>query len=306
MLLKNRLLLISLIWAPVALPFPAFAESIPFRIDQPKREYGGLMYVSVLIGEKVNLLRVATGAATSRIHRRDWNKDIKIVDQTRALNTNGVNDYCDLVEVPKFSLLSNTPLKVAKSNYLVSRCDAMDSDELLGINFFYGNQVLIDFDREALEINPRTRSIAAGWSTFRVIQSGSYPLLALPIDFGPNRHQLYGLFDSGTEVTAVDLRFVQKHPELFEFVSDPNEDASAGEEGLWTPKVFRLRLLKISETLVLRDIEVIVYDFSYMREVLGHDTPFILGFNALNHFNWHLNLSDIDRPTWRAEHRKGK
>jgi len=109
-----------------------------------------------------------------------------------------------------------------------------------------------------------------------------------------------GLFDTGAEISAVDQQFVDKHKNLFTPVKSKGKASEAGGK-LFSHKMYKIKELDLGEGRVLRGIYAIVYDFGVLREALGRQTSFILGYNFVSKLDWELDFRSPSSPTWDAK-----
>ena len=90
-----------------------------------------------------------------------------------------------------------------------------------------------------------------------------------------------GLFDTGAEICAVDQQFVDKHKKLFTPVKSKGKASEVGGKQ-FSHKMYMIKALDLGEGLVSRNVYAIAYDFGVLREALGRQTPFILGYNFVS------------------------
>ena len=64
--------------------------------------------------------------------------------------------------------------------------------------------------------------------------------------------------------------------------------------------MYMIKELDLGEGLVSRNVYAIAYDFGVLREALGRQTPFILGYNFVSALNWELDFASPASPTWSA------
>jgi hypothetical protein len=270
------------------------ASTIPMTLTQS--DYGGgRIYLSVRMGNAVGTMRLDTGASTSRITFAPWNKDFPTIGTSDSTGASGRTIRCDDVDVKVVELKASEGNNIARKNYQLARCPVGDGDDLLGLDFFRGARFSLDFaHREIIFSNeaatPRRRP-------FRLL--GPEKRL-VGIDLRAGRAGAVGLFDTGAEISAVDQRFVDAHKSLFALVKSKGKASEAGGKR-FSPKIYRIKEIDLGDGRIARGVHAVVYDFGPLRNVLGPETPFILGFDLIGRFRWDLDLTQPDAPSWDAQ-----
>jgi hypothetical protein len=257
---------------------------------------GGRIYLPVRFGNFMGTMRLDTGASTTRITLADWNKDLPSLDQSVSTGASGKTTRCDDVEAKNVELKAAQGTNIARAKYLVTRCAASDGDDLLGLDFFKGARLNLDFERHELVFfgdapaNGRSKP-------FRLL-GPDQRLVGIEVRSGNTT--AVGLFDAGAEISAVDRQFVEKHKNQFTLVKRKGKASEVGGKK-FSPQIYKIKEFELARGLILRDVYVIVYDFGVLREALGRETPFILGYNLLSQFNWELDFRSPNAPTWDAK-----
>ncbi|MBM3624854.1 MAG: hypothetical protein FJX16_05960, partial [Alphaproteobacteria bacterium] len=52
---------------------------------------------------------------------------------------------------------------------------------------------------------------------------------------------------------------------------------------------------------VLHDLYAISYDFGALRNALGRDVHFLIGYNLIRRFDWDFDFRTPTAPTWDAK-----
>lgn len=297
--IENRVLRGALLATGLVFSQFSAAVIVPLAIESSSTPQGGRIYVPTQMAGFESLMRLDTGATTSRIRLASWNKNLPIVDHSESVSASGQTRSCDMVQSQGIALRTTNSGKVMRSNYVLSRCPDESSEDLFGLDFFIGTQVRFDFNARTIELNEPAPT-ATQFLPLKIITTGD-PLLALPLKVDSNT-SYFGMVDSGAEISAVDERYVHYHENQFEFIKDVAEASDAAGKS-WTPKLYRMKELAIAGGKTLKDVLVIVYDFGYVRQALGTETPFILGYNVLSQFNWTFDLKNIDRARYSVENR---
>jgi hypothetical protein len=256
---------------------------------------GGRIYLPVRFGNVIGTMRLDTGASSTRITLAPWNKDLPSLRQSHSMGASGKETRCDHVEAENVELKAAQGNNIARAKYEVSRCDTGDGNDLLGLDFFKGARFTLDFERHEMVFFGET---PAGRSKpFRLL-GPDQSLVGIEVRAG--NMTAVGLFDTGAEISAVDKQFVQKHKSLFTLVKDKSKASEAGGK-LMTSKVYRVKELDLGEGRIVRGVYALVYDFGALREALGRQTPFILGYNVVSKFNWELDFRSPHSPIWDAK-----
>jgi hypothetical protein len=244
-------------------------------------------------------MRVDTGASTSRITFALWNKDFPIVGHTSSMGASGKLMRCDDVEARNVLLKAAQGDSIGRAKYTLSRCPSSDGDDLLGLDFFRGTRFQLDLaHREIVFPDQKT---PGGDPKQPFVTLGADRLVGVNVQIGGVA--TVGLFDSGAEISAVDLSFVKSHSDLFTPVKSHIKASEAGG-GRWAPKLFKLKEISLGEGRVVKGIFVLAYDFGVLREALGAQTSVLLGYNFLSRFQWDLDFTTPDAPKWSARLRQ--
>lgn len=254
---------------------------------------GGRAYVPVSFGGFLGLMRFDTGASTSRIALAPWNRDLPSIGKSQSLAASGQVSLCDDVEARNVELRASEGNNIGRAKYVVTRCGA--GNELLGLDFFRGTRLTLDFGVKEMIFFDTAASRSAP-QPFELL-GPDRRLLGAPLQLGAT--PILGLFDTGAELCAIDRSFVQAHRNLFTFVRYRLRADGAGG-GAFSPDLYRIKKLDLGGGLVFRDIYVLVYDFGKMRQALGARTPMILGYNLLRKLRWDLDFTVAGAPTWAA------
>lgn len=257
---------------------------------------GGRIYLPVRFGDVMGTMRLDTGASTTRITLAPWNRDLPSLGQSYSTGASGKTTRCDDVEAKNVELRAAHGKNIARARYDVSRCDAGDGDDLLGLDFFRGARFTLDFQRREMVFFEET--LATGRSKpFRLL-GPDRRLVGIDVRMG--NATAVGLFDTGAEITAVDRRFVDKHKNLFTLVNQKGKTSEAGGKQ-FSSKIYKIKEIDLGDGRIVRDVYAIAYDFGVLREAIGRQTPFILGFNIVSQFNWDLDFKSINSPKWDAK-----
>ena len=294
----NRLLLIVILLFPTTSPAISDEHNSMIPLSINEGDYGGgRIYAPVRFGNVLGMMRLDTGATSSRITFALWNKDFPVVGQTESIGSSGKSTHCDEVEAKNVLLKALQGASIGRSKYTLTRCASSDGDDLLGVDFFKGTRFQLDLARREIVFPDPKVSPEQQFQSF-VLLGADRRLVGLKAQIGDK--PVVGLFDSGAELSAVDLTFVKNHAEHFSPVKHRLKASEAGG-AKWAPKLFRLKEINIGEGRILKGLYVLAYDFGVLREALGDRTPIILGYNFISQFHWELDFTAADAPRWRAK-----
>lgn len=294
----NRLFVIMILLFQTT--FPAISDEheskIPLSINEG--DYGGgRIYAPVRLENVLGMMRLDTGATSSRITFALWNKDFPVLGQTESIGSSGKSTRCDDVEATNVLLKAVQGASIGRAKYTLTRCASSDGDDLLGLDFFKGTRFQLDLARREIIFPDPKASPTQQFQSF-VSLGADRRLVGLKAKIGDI--PVVGLFDSGAEISAVDLAFVRTHADQFSLVKNRLKASEAGG-AKWAPKLFRLKQIDIGEGRILKGLYVLAYDFGVLREALGAGTSIMLGYNFLSQFNWDLDFTAADAPRWRAK-----
>ena len=293
----RRLLLLLITTASMATG--AFADErrsmIPLSLNEGDYD-GGRIYAPVRFGNVAGTMRLDTGASTSRITLALWNKDFPVIGHTGSMGASGKVMRCDDVEARNVLLKAAQGDSIGRAKYTLSRCPSSDGDDLLGLDFFRGTRFRLDLAHREI-VFPDQKTPGADHAHPFVALGAERRLVGVNVRLG--EVATTGLFDSGAEISAVDLSFIKSHGNLFTPVKSHIKASEAGG-GRWAPKLFRLKEIDLGEGQSLKGIYVLGYDFGVLREALGAQTSVILGYNFLSRFQWDLDFTTPDAPKWSA------
>lgn len=260
---------------------------------------GGRIYLPMRFGNFLGAMRLDTGASTTRVALAPWNKDLPAVGVSDSTGASGKTTRCDDVQAAAVALKAAQGNDIARAKYEVARCAANDGDDLLGLDFFKGARFTLDFGRREMAFFGEP--IAAGHARpFRLLGPDKR---VVGIDLRAGNVAAAGLFDTGAEICAVDLAFMKKHRSLFSPVKGGKTQASEAGGRRFSSRVFRIKTLDLGDGRIARDVYALAYDFGVLRQAIGPETPFILGYNLLSQFTWEIDFRAPEKPTWDAKPR---
>lgn len=265
----------------------------------PRDHGGGRIYVPVRFGNVQGTMRLDTGASTSRITLAPWNKDLPILGQSRSTGAFGKVTNCDDVEARNVELKAERGNNIGRAKYEVTRCPAGAGDDLMGLDFFKGARFTLDFNHGEMVFFAAARPDGRP-AAFQQLGPDKR-LLGIPIRAGSAKS--LGLFDTGAEISAIDQQFVEKHKALFVPVKG-QQKASEASGGALRSRLYKIKTLDLGEGRVLHGVLALAYDFGALRDALGPQTSFVLGYNVLSKFTWEIDLTKPAEASWVARANK--
>jgi hypothetical protein len=137
-----------------------------------------------------------------------------------------------------------------------------------------------------------------GARPFRLLGDADHRLVGVELRSGDTA--AVGLLDTGAEICAVDIQFVQKHKRLFALAKSKGRASEAGGRKI-SSKIYKIKEIDLGEGRIVRDLYALAYDFGPLRAILGPDAPFILGYNLVSKLNWELDFRAPGAPMWNAK-----
>ncbi|KAF2990805.1 retropepsin-like domain-containing protein [Methylocystis sp. MJC1] len=257
---------------------------------------GGRIYLPMRFGNVMGTIRLDTGASTTRLRLAPWNKDLPALSQSLSAGATGQTTLCEDVEAKNVALKAEQGNDIARGAYEVSRCAANDGDDLLGLDFFRKARFSLDFQRKEMVFFGEP--LASGHAKPLRLIGPDKRLVGIELRAG--NAATVGLLDTGAEICAVDLAFMKKNRKLF---TPAKDKAKASEVGgrKFSSRLYKIKTLDLGDGRVARDLYALVYDFGPLREALGRETSFILGYNLIDQFTWELDFRAPEKPMWDAK-----
>lgn len=270
----------------------------PLTLTQGAHD-GGRIYLPVRFANVQGMMRLDTGASTSRVGLAPWNRDFPTLGQSGSTGVSGETARCEDVEARNVEIRATQGNGVARARYEVTRCPSHAGDDLLGLDFFKGARFSLDFGRREMVFFGKPLSDSPPMP-FRLL-GPDQRLVGVGLRLGNT--SAVGLFDTGAELCAVDQRFVERHPRLFTPVKSHLKASEASGARIST-RLYRIRQLDFGAGHSVKGVYALAYDFSPLRDALGPEAPVILGYNLLSKFDWDLDFTAKASPNWRATPRK--
>ena len=255
--------------------------SVPFHVSNVGDLDVKSLSVEILLDGQKKTFNLDTGAGRTMVKSDDQTRNFKRMDSVKSQGASGQQTVCNGVSIPAIALGDFVRLSLPGK-----QCDSnVGGTNNLGIDFFEGMIISINSKKSQLNLN---RKPIGGFYYYPMkrFSSGANSLLGIPLTIGSQA--IYGAFDTGAAMTAVDLKFVQAHPTFFELYSR-NAGGYDVNGQVFKAYIYKVKSLRIGP-MILNDIFVSVFDFKDMRDYLGDDSPVIIGNNIILKANWILDL----------------
>lgn len=234
--------------------------------------------IDVQVDGRTRPFQLDTGANTSMVAADEETLKYSSTGKARSKGASGIPIECDLIVPGNVSFDS-----VSIGNPQLRRCDlGVHNFNNLGLDFLQGSILSLDFESKALTADA---VLPTSWNP-KVLTRLSKGHLTIPVKLGG---QNYGaLFDTGAQLSAVDLKFAQSNPAIFKLIQSDEVVRNIGGHPILM-HVFEIVDLEVG-SLKLANITVLGFEFGEIRDYLGEDAPFILGTNAIIRANWQIDL----------------
>lgn len=236
--------------------------------------------VAVEVDGVPKIFQLDTGANTSLMPRNAFTSAYPSVEKKKSSGASGVTFECDVIQTGLLKLN-----EVLLKNVKIQRCDLGDID--------FNNLGLNAFDGRIVELILATKQITIGeapttsWQP-KPLERLSKGHLLIPVTVGSL--SLKSIYDTGAQISAVDLAFVKLHPEIFTFERTVQ---SSDVHGLPVElELYRMKSLTVG-SLSSGPLLVGAFDFGEaLRNYFGNETPIILGTNLIVNANWLIDLKN--------------
>lgn len=234
--------------------------------------------IEVQVDGRARSFQLDTGANTSMVTADEQTLGYPSLGKASSKGASGIPIECDLI-APNVVSFDEVSIKDPQ----LRRCDLRDhSSNNLGLDLLSGGILLFDFYNNTLTVET---SAPRSWNP-KVITRLSKGHLKIPASLGGQFSSV--IFDTGAQLSAVDLKFAQDNPAVFKFLRSDEVGRDIGGHPVLM-HVFELMNLEVG-SLKLSNVTVLGFEFGELRDYLGEDTPFILGANAIIKANWHIDL----------------
>jgi Aspartyl protease len=255
---------------------PSAPDFIPLKLvsrDSGER----VAYIDSVVDGSVVSMLLDTGSASTSIAVDNHTRAYPALESAPSRGVSGVPEPCDVVLPGRISLGSRVLV-----NTRVKRCGAAT----LGIDLLARWIFQVDFPHSRLAL---LTALPPGLTRYPLtrLRAGH---IVLPIhldDLAVN-----ALFDTGSDATVVDLKFLEKHRDLFVLQS-----AETGYDAAGHPvrsDIYLCRVVTLGR-LRLQRLRVATFDFGETLRTRMEGAPVILGTNVISKAVWSI---DTPRRRW--------
>jgi hypothetical protein len=262
----------------------AACQAMPLSIQQGPLG-SGKMFLPCEFDGTQDLCFLDTGSTNSFVANKSNFSSYPKTGTIRYKSASGIPKEIDEIEIGKLQLG-----QLSLSNFKIGRIeDDPNFTSVVGINAFALTQFGFIFSgKPELTLNQRPNIPLK--SDLSVLDKN---ILTVPIIM--NGTKSYGFFDTGAGLSSIDIEFVKKHPENFEFVQDiPNGTDATGKPVVL--KLFKMKNVVVG-SIKFENENVLAMDFSVVRDHVSKEADFIIGFNLITKANWYF---DIKNHSWNS------
>lgn len=205
----------------------------------------------------------------------------------------GQTQKCDIFVVPEVRVGSSS-----RDEMSVVSCPghamgaAIEPANILGLDFFAGEKVLIDMQTSKMILGaeaPHPQDL----KSFHVDRLGH---IVIPITMGhrfqTNQPSL-AMVDTGAAMTVVDREFVARHPQFFKLMNTFDQGRDTHGNPI-SSELYMVSGIQIDGHIFVAEYAMAI-DFTSLRKQMGHPIDFIVGQNLMKNVNWYF---DFEKSLW--------
>ena len=244
-------------------------EEIP--LEKFSKEGGYHVNIHLKVdGHKTKVL-LDTGAPTSRVQSDEVLSKYPVVDKSESKGVSGKGVEFSVI-APKMIALGNS--EIASPKITISEGLGVLGLDILE-NFIFQYDLKNSVLRIVEKLNPVTFPL-------KRLKRGH---ITIPLVAGKELN--YGLVDTGADISLVDKRYIDAHPELFTLLR--KEDGTDHNGNKVESFIYACKELKVGN-LTLKDVEMATFEFpDFLRSRL-EGTDFLLGNNVIGNGKWTFDL----------------
>lgn len=231
------------------------------------------VHTSVQIGNQVVECLIDTGARFTLAKESILTGYAK-VGEVSGGGISGNERVADLVQVPLHMGDWVHPTGI------IGRTDQIPDDCLMGNDFFLEKEFSIDFSEKRFTDENSFTGATFPLNKYLSDRGGHF---GFDVEVGDER--VPTLFDTGATNTVFDIRFVEAHPQDFEFIKEI--DVEEGSNQTIKAGVYRLKAMKMGPVQD-RDIQVYVVSLQYLQAKIP-GIQAVIGLGQMTKYKWYLN-----------------
>ncbi len=241
-----------------------------------------IIEMDLIFNGELRTFQVDTGANSSLVTLYALTQKYPSVGKSKIEGAAGISTSCDIINIENVIF---DEFIFNDQNFL--RCDFEGKQTLnnLGLDFFKKHMWSFNFENKSLSIlNESQFEENKHFYPIKRLEKGH---IIMDSKIGNQLHQI--VFDTGAQLTTVDLKFIEKNIDDFQYLGDTDTVKDIGGNSL-SMKLYRLKSMQVGE-VNFQQLTVLAFDFGKkLREYLGERTPVIFGANAITQANWVLDF----------------
>jgi predicted aspartyl protease len=253
----------------------SLATGFKFKFDVFESTTSNIILTSVQFDDKTVDCMIDTGARFTLIKESLLSKNTK-VGEIIGGGASGKQRTTELIQADvKVGDWSNRSGIIGriKDEYMPTNC-------LLGNDFFLDKEFSIDFDKKAFEDETSFSGKTFPLKKYISNMGGHF---GFEIEIAGSR--IPTLFDTGATDTAIDIKFVEDHPEMFEFVKEI--DVREGSNQTIKAGVYKMKSVKMGP-IVQTDVKVYVLNLSHIQSKIP-GVQAVIGLSQMTKNKWYIN-----------------
>lgn len=254
-------------------------EKIPLHVA--KSDQGTFLpYVKINVDGHDTDFLFDTGAVTSSIASDDFTKKYISQGVSESKGASGISKAGDLILIQKMKmgLQVFSEIKIKRGNV-----------SLLGLDRLKDFVFQVDLKNQSLNLLkalPNNTKLLV----VRRLKPGHF---TIPLKFSDI--VVDALFDTGADSTVIDSKFVKQHQNLFKLVR--TEDGTDANGVKIPSQVYSVESIQIGD-LVLKNVEMVTFEFGDHMTKSMEGSPLILGNNVILKAIWSF---DLKQNLWTVE-----
>ncbi len=248
---------------------------------------GGVGYVDCSFGNKILTegCLFDTGAGGSKLPEElfGWSSPLKILDSHKSEGV-GCSSSCEQIQVSPIRI-GNFESDLTK----IDRCTPSFGKGLMGIDSIDHRAWRFDLAQGVVELEAK---IPPNLNTQK-LRRDSFRRIYVPVKLGGI--ETLAVLDTGASHSVVDSSFVEKHKQLFEFVSESLVKTSCAKIEVIN---YILNNISVGKRTGSR-LRIASYDFSGpLNDAKARGAAVVLGFDVISGLKWHF---DLNKDLWTIE-----
>lgn len=251
--------------------FQTDLKIIPGELDS------GEIFIKCLIQDRSRECFLDSGSNTSFLNEDEFSISFSKIGESSKSGASGKTLLGDKIRIDSLVIGSQD---IGPKEF--GRFKNMRHD-LIGLDLFSNKTVEFDLCNNKLSVSDESEELL--WH----FNSLAFEHISLPMNTILNA-DFKIIFDTGAGLNSVDKKFVEANPEIFKYL----QDIEAGYDITGNPvimKLYQFQDFSICGT-IFKNQTFLSFDFGELRNYLGENTPFILGFNGITGKKWKFSFKN--------------